>query len=295
MINSNLFLRIKNIAHMTNSEVNIAEYFKKVRTELAMENINSISNGANVSKATVTRFVKKLGYKDFAQFKNSLRRELFSNLSSPYQRYLAQKSTQNEKGNDPWTLTVEASIGDLKKALTLNSDKKIIQAAKILSTKKGRLFVIGQLASYSIAHYFQQTLNFLKSSFLLENTAGNLYRQLENINKDDVLFAISYQNYTQETNLVMQHFHEHSAKVVLLTDSKTSPPVQWSHLQLFAPTQWETMLISRCSCLMVVEGILSAMVRLTNDNVQKRVDEMWNLSDKFNIFTIKNISTQIQL
>jgi len=111
---------------------------------------------------------------------------------------------------------------------------------------------------------------------------------LADVNENDVLFAISYQNYCQTTTLTMKHFYEQGAQVVLLTDSKTSPPAQWSHLQLLAPTQWETMLISRCSCLMVVEGVISAMIRITDDNAQKRTEEMWRLCDKFNVFTIKS-------
>jgi len=287
MINDNLFLRIKNLPHMTKGEVNIIEYFKAVRMELAMENINSISEGADVSKATVTRFVKKLGYKDFAQFKASLRSDLFSNLDSPYLRYQVQKATQEEMEGEAWAFTVEATIGDLKKALSLNSDEKITQAAEILSQKKGRLFIMGQLGSYGIAHYFWQCLDFLDPAILLDNHGGSLYRQIVDIDKNDVLFAISYTGYAKQTTLTMKHFHKRGAQVVLLTDSETSPTTQWSHLNLIAPTQWETLLMSRCSCLMVVEGILSSITRTTDDPSQKRAEEIRQLSDEFDVFTVK--------
>ena len=288
MINNNLFLQINNLSHMTKGEVNIVEYFKKNRTELAMENINSISNGAKVSKATVTRFIKKLGYKDFAQFKVSLRSELFSKLESPYQRYQIQKTTQSEEGQDPWMHTVEATIGDLKKAMALNNNEKITQAAKILAQKQGRLFIMGQLGSYGIAHYFWQALNCLKPAILLDNQGGTLHRQLMDINKNDVLFAISYTGYVKQTTLTMKHFHNHGAQVILLTDSETSPPTQWSHIQLVAPTQWETLIMSRCSCLMVVEGLLSAMTRTSTDGQsQKRAEGAKHLIDQFDIFTVR--------
>ncbi len=287
MINDSLFLRIKNLPHMTNGEVNIVKYFKKVRSELAMEGINSISQGAGVSKATVTRFVKKMGYKDFANFKAGLRSELFSNLDSPYLRYKVQKATQDEKNQNPWTCIVEATIGDLNNALSLNSDKKITQAAEIINQKEGRIFIMGQLGSHGIAHYFWQYLNYLKPAILLDDHGGSLYRQLVDINKNDVLFAISYTGYAKQTTLTMEHFHKKDAQVILLTDSETSPPAQWSHLQLVAPTQWETLIMSRCSCLMVVEGVLSAMTRTSNDRSQKQVEETRRLADEFDVFTVK--------
>ena len=283
MIHNSLFLRINNLTHMTNGEARIVSYFKKARNELAMENILSISEGAVVSKATVTRFIKKLGYQDFAQFKADLRRELFSSLDSPYQRYQAQKSSLDKEERDPWALVVDAAIGDIKEALALNSDEKITETAALLGRKKGRLFVIGQLASFGIAHYFWQSVNLLKPAVLLENLSGNLTTQLVDVNEDDVLFAVSFMHYSQQTAHVMKHFFERGARVVFLTDSEMARPAQWSHIRLLAPTQWETVLISRCACIMVVEGLLSAMFRITDDDVKQRIDEIWRLTNTFNV------------
>lgn len=287
MINEELFLRIKNLSHLTKGEASIVQYFKLTRTELAMVSINSISKGAKVSKATVTRFVKKLGYKDFAQFKAGLRRELFSKLDSPYLRYQAQKTIKDVKKQGTWSLNVEGTIRDLRKTQTLNSDEKISRAAEMLSLNKGRLFIVGLMGSYGIAHYFWQYLHFIKPAVLLDNNSGNLSYQLLDINENDVLFAISYIGYSKQTTLTMTHFYKRGAKVVLLTDSETSPPVQWSHLQLIAPTQWETLLMSRCSCLMVVEGLLAAMTLVLGDQSQKQVKKIRQLSDEFDVFTVK--------
>jgi DNA-binding MurR/RpiR family transcriptional regulator len=107
--------------------------------------------------------------------------------------------------------------------------------------------------------------------------------QLVDVNENDVLFAVSFLHYSQQTTRVMKHFHERGARVIFLTDSEMALPVRWSHLQLLAPTQWETVLISRCACIMVIEGLLSAMFRMADDQVQKRVDEIWRLSNAFNV------------
>ena len=286
MINDKLFLRIKNLPFLTKGEDNIVRYFKNNRSELAFANIHSISKGANVSNATVTRFIKKLEYKDFAEFKSNLRRELFSNLDSPYRRYQAQKVDKIDKESDSWPLTVEAAIGDLKEALALNSNQKITEAAEIMSETKGRLFIIGQRSSYGIAHYFMQYLNFCKPAILLDNLGGCLIQQLLDINENDTLFAISYFGYTQQTTLTMKHFYEQGAQVLLLTDSETAPPVKWSNLQLIAPTQWETVLMSRCSCMMVVEGILSAMTSMADEHIQKREKQVKVLAKEFQVFTV---------
>ena len=287
-IHPELFLRINNLPYLTKSEAKIIRYFKEHREQLALENIQSISQGVGASKATVTRFIQKLGYKDFAEFKASLRMDFYSKLHSPYQRHKAQQSELKGQTRDPWAATFDAAVGDMKQALDLNSNEKIMAAARTLNHAKGRLFVLGFLASYGIAHYFHSSLFFMKPSVLLDNHAGNLYQQLADVGAEDVLFAISYQGYVEYVTRAMQHFHNKRAKVVLLTDSQTAPPVKWADHYLLAPTRWESALISRCSCMMVVEGVLSAMVGMGEDSVQNRVDKLWNLADTFETFSVRS-------
>lgn len=285
-IHPDLFLRINNLPSLTKSEAKILRYFDAHREKLALENIQSISGGAGASKATVTRFIQKLGYKDFLQFKESLRGDFYSKLFSPYQRHKARQSELQGPEQDSWTATFDAAVGDMKQALDLNDNEKISAVARTLTEAKGRLFVIGFLASYGIAHYFHNALFFMKPSVLLDNHAGNLYQQLVDVNADDVLFAISYQGYVDQVTLAMSHFRKQGARVVLVTDSETAPPVQWADQYLLAPTRWESALISRCSCMMVVEGVLSAMVGMADDSIQDRVDKLWELTDFFGTFSV---------
>ena len=74
MDRDNLFYRIRNLEKLTKSEAKIAAYLEDHYPLTAFETIVSISKKAGVGKATVGRFITKLGYTGFPEFMKSIRR-----------------------------------------------------------------------------------------------------------------------------------------------------------------------------------------------------------------------------
>ena len=72
MTNSDLIKKIRQLDRMTPGETQIADYICQRYPEVAFENVTSISQKAGVSKATVVRFIKRLGYDGFSHFHERL-------------------------------------------------------------------------------------------------------------------------------------------------------------------------------------------------------------------------------
>ena len=77
-----IFDRIRSLEHLTPSETKIAQYLDKAYPLLALETVTSISQRARVGRATVVRFISRLGYSSFAEFQQSLRKELLLKLEA---------------------------------------------------------------------------------------------------------------------------------------------------------------------------------------------------------------------
>ena len=73
MKSQDLIDKIRSLKKLTPSEAKIAEYFSRNYAEIVFENVTSISQKTGVSKATVVRFISKLGYHKFSAFRNELR------------------------------------------------------------------------------------------------------------------------------------------------------------------------------------------------------------------------------
>ena len=91
-----LFERVQKISDMTPMERDLADYFTDAYPELAFKNLVDICEATQSSTATVTRFVRKLGYQNFRDFSKQLRKEISSNFDSPLQR-------NSEIDDDPQT------------------------------------------------------------------------------------------------------------------------------------------------------------------------------------------------
>lgn len=78
------FERIRELGRMTPSEARIAEHMEKVYPMIALETITTICECADVGRATVVRFIQKLGYDSFSTF-NAICVLKFSNACSQFQ------------------------------------------------------------------------------------------------------------------------------------------------------------------------------------------------------------------
>jgi DNA-binding MurR/RpiR family transcriptional regulator len=277
--------RINKLPKLTKAEGKLVAYFQEIKDQLALKNIYEISNGANVSVATVTRFVSRLGYADFLDFKKQLKRALLNKVGSQWDTYQKTRAELLEGEGELWTRFSNLVINELKAVHATNPPERLAKVAEMIHQAKGTVYVIGQLNSYAIAYFFWQQLVLLcPGTVFLDNQAGNLVHRLLEIKKDDLIFAVSYTSYSQQTTGVIQEFAEKEAQVVVLTDSDVSPVSRWADVQLVVPLEWNAIMSSRCSGLMLVEALVLHLAQLKKDEMGERVERAQLLSNKFNLF-----------
>ena len=78
-----LYARLGELQAMTPTDAVIARYCEDSFPHLALENLDEISAATGTSTASVTRFVRKLGYVSFRDFSRSLREEVAANFDLP--------------------------------------------------------------------------------------------------------------------------------------------------------------------------------------------------------------------
>ena len=167
--------QINKLKKLTASEKKLVEYFQMAKEQIALQNIYDISQGAEVSTATVTRFVARLGYTDFHEFKAKIRSGLMGRLDSSWDRYqLARKELLGDS-KDQWGQFCKLVIHDLEAAHANISSQKMNKVAKTIATAAGTIYVVGQFNSYIVANLFWQQLMLLRPRVVfLNDQCGNL-------------------------------------------------------------------------------------------------------------------------
>jgi DNA-binding MurR/RpiR family transcriptional regulator len=177
-------------------------------------------------------------------------------------------------------------INELKTGLANITSESMRAAAQLIAETPGRVYVMGQMNSYPVAHLFWQHLTLIRDqAMLIDNQAGSPINHLVDLGPNDLLFAASYSSYARGTTRAIKEFAQRGRGVILLTDSAVSPVSKWATIQLVVPVEWGAPLGSRCSALMVVEGLVMYLARIGEKQLAERLGSYQRLNKQHGTFT----------
>ena len=286
MSRKNLLERIRQLDRLTPSEAKLAAYLEDNFPLTAFETISSVSQKAEVGKATVGRFLKKLGYQGFIEFMDDIRQDVVQRLESPIDRYSGRREEMAEAGDDFLSQHVAYSIKNLQETLARNSPELINQAADLMTREQGSLYVMGAATSHSLAHFFYLLAKYMrKRVYLLEANMSTIRHQLIDVTKDDVLLAITHYRFSTYTVKVGNRFHKLGCPVILLSDKEATPLSEAADIQLYARSAGPPLFNSRVAALLVLETLLVAMAPRLEDKLYQRFEVFEELRSDFGTFS----------
>jgi len=277
-----LYSRIKGLRRLTRSEAKVVDFFEQSHQRIVFETATSISQKAGVSKASVIRFLGRLGYGRFSEFQSQLRSDIENNLERPIERYLFQRNRIKKGEKDILHQSLFEIIRNLQKSYERIPLQAFHEAARIFALGKGQLFVSGHLSSFGLAFYFWYLASYLRNGVhLLHNIGSTLPNQLFHVTSKDVLFVITYRRYSRQTRTIAEHFAQRGARIIQLSDAEVTPISQYADITLVAPSNSEFVFHSATACLGVIESILSEMMTFLKRDIHRKFDVADGLFEKF--------------
>ena len=250
----------ENYSTFSKSHRQLADHIIENLDEVAFQSINELSQATGISPPTITRFVQKLEYQGYNEFRreingNQRQRVPFGQLKS----FL--RSERSEDDMDPLHSSVQQNIHLLESLDTPQMQETFRRSLDILSSAR-TIYIVGHRSSYATAYYLAFMLQQMYPNVrLLETSSSNLPTALCDVGPEDCLVAISYARYTSASYSVVSHFHRTGCKVVALTDSLTSPIALKSTEILIAPNGENFSpvgAITLCNCFITSLGRINA-------------------------------------
>ncbi|KAF0393445.1 SIS domain-containing protein [Pediococcus pentosaceus] len=181
-------------------------------------NINTLSKKAEVSTATVTRFVKKMGYPDFSQFKLGLA-EATSNIT---------ENVDNAPLPDQVTDFYNQMITGTWKRI----NQKTLNQVAMLIKNAPRVFIFGLGSSGYNAQELSQRLMRMGINAFAPSDSHTMYISSSIMQKDDLLIVLSVSGKSNEVNEAVAVAKQHQLKIVSITAFDDSPLAEMSDYQL---------------------------------------------------------------
>ena len=283
MTEKNIIKQIRSLKKMTPSELKIAEYFSSYEHELAFENVTSISKNTGVSKSTVVRFLSRLGYKKFADFRKKMRNDLVTKRESL--RYLLQKKQLENRQEDILGENFSYIIKNLQYTHAQIDPQKFLNVAQILIQSGSHLYITGQRTSYPLAYLFHMLITRLRPGATLLGPEISMFPdKMTNVSADDLLLSIFRQPYGKQTFKISQYFFEKKAKIILITDSEFSPASELATIQLTVPSEGLSIFRSFAAVTALLESLNIAALKFCGEEMINNLQKGEKLLGDFEVF-----------
>lgn len=207
----------------------VAAYVVDNPGDVGLQTLAVIARRCGVQPSTIVRFAKAFGYEGASQMQKLFREELINSVPSP--SYAARIHQFHERMGDdlkrsPFQLMQEFAQRNILALEHLQEtiDPKALDEAVDLIEASSSVYLIGLRRSFPVVAYLAYALRHVaKPTHLIDGLAGMLAEQSSMIGGSEVLIAVSFRPYAQETADIVTRAKAAGARVVTISDSLLSP------------------------------------------------------------------------
>lgn len=215
----------------------IARHVEQHRDHIGLDGIQEVARQCNVQPSAVVRFAKHFGYSGFTEMQ-AIFREGISRQLAPNRNYKTRIRDIIESGTGSLSSVEIASefltgsmagMQELQSSLHAPSFKKAVD----LLVESDCIWITASRRSFPIAAYLDYALQHTDKRIGLVSAMGSMQLgQMRSVRKNDVIIAISFSPYAEETISVAKLAIDRGAKMIAITDSRMSPLAKLAHVAL---------------------------------------------------------------
>ncbi len=198
-----------------------ADYVAQNTDRIAVSTVADLSTAAGVQPSAFMRFCQLMGFSGYSQMQRMFR----ENYTQRWPDYATRLENLRASGDEtPSALLaefVDAGRTSLENLASSIEPETLDKAVQLLADAP-MIHIIGLSRAFPVASYLAYALEKMAVPAMLHGKVGNL-DQRHAILPGDILFAITFAPYTQETLDLVAYASAQGSKVVAITDALNSP------------------------------------------------------------------------
>ena len=251
----------------------ILEHYEKAAYMTALK----LGRTVGVSESTVVRFAIELGFEGYPQLQRSLQNHIKNRLTAVQRMDV----TRNRIGDEnPVAAVLNQDIDKIRHTLDGIDMQSFENAVEVINSAK-RIYIQGAMSSGILANFMYYYLRFIFDNITLVGSVGTteLYQQMIHIGEGDLLIAMSFPRYAKSTIEACHFAREEGAQIIAITDSESSPLVQYAHTRLYAYSDMVSFVDSLVAPMSLINAIIAAVSsgnRCRAENTFSRLEQLWD-------------------
>jgi DNA-binding MurR/RpiR family transcriptional regulator len=242
----------------------VARYIEQHHEHLGIEGIQEMAAKCQVQPSSIVRFAKYFGLSGFSEMQQILRDGLTRKFAPnhPYGKRLRKvidTQAQPRAETDIAKELIENSINGLQ-SLVSRFDLGNFKAAINLLLNADVIWLVGSRRSFPVAAYLDYALQRTGKRVILVSALGSMQQeQIRAARRGDVVLAIAFRPYADETLKVAQQARKQGAKLIAITDSRLASFGRDANVTLLVQEEAHLGFRSLSSTMALAEGLAIAL------------------------------------
>ena len=263
-------------ASMSPNQYKIADYVQKNLNYVLLSTEQEISDELHISIASVSRFWRIVGYRNFKEFKTKMRKQLKVSPASKMENMMNNVEEAELKYHN-----LNIVINHLHKTIEHFSQNDFNQSIDLLINSKqiwihssGPSQGLGELMKYRLSRF---GLNITS----LQKGGSEIFEDLIHLTKEDVVIIFGFIRLLPEAQVIIEHAKQVGFKTIIITDQLISSFIHDADVTLFASRgeMWEFH--SMVAPTLLIENLIIAIGMKNKDENLNRLEMLSELRGKF--------------
>ena len=267
---------------MSKGQKRIVDYITHHYDSAAFMTAAKLGKAVGVSESTVVRFASELGFDGFSEFKKALCDIVKNKLTSVQRMEIISSKIGDE---DVLKNVMQSDIEKLRQTMENVSASDFEKSVELL-LNANKVYILGARTCFSLATFLEVYLNMLLDNVkvVAANSASDVFEQMYQIGKSDVLIAISYPRYSQRTLKGVKFAYERGAHIITITDSSSAPLVDYAECSLVAGCDMSNIVDSLVAPLSLINALIVAIVMRNKTKATEAFESLEDIWAKYNAY-----------
>jgi DNA-binding MurR/RpiR family transcriptional regulator len=248
----------------------VADFLLRNPVRIPALGIEELSSRVGLSTATLSRFVRMLGYENYAALRSSVA-DILQAMLQPVEKLRSSFESQPGRLSTPVAEGLETTLANARLAaegLSVAQLKLIVEAI----TRAEQVYTMGfglsahlaAILALDLQPFCNQLTNVVDFGGT-EVAAGRLM----NISSKDVLIVISMPRYAADAISLTAYARSRGAVIIAITDSPASPLARDAQHVLLAPGTHPVLSSSQSAAVVVIEALVTSLMVSNHKNVEQ--------------------------
>ncbi|MEX7585655.1 MurR/RpiR family transcriptional regulator HpxU [Klebsiella pneumoniae] len=257
-------------ASLSPQEQRVADFIFDHFDDLISYNSAELAQLSGVSKATVSRLFKRLGYDKYKDMRDELRTLRQSGMPLTDQRDAVQ-------GNTPLARHYKQEMANLTQWVNALDARQFAEALTAMVAAR-RIVVIGMRNAYPAAlHLRQQLLQARGQVLVLPQPGQSLSEELVDLTADDLVVMMAFRRRPRIVRPLLQQLQRDGVPVLLMCEPQAHSLFPLSRWQLCAPLDSVSAYDSYASVNSLINLLANAFLHETLDSGRPRIHDIATL------------------